>query len=231
MTTPASQPPSLWRWSNELVAVPKVIANTLRKPVDHTAFGKDRPVFVIPGMLSGDRSTVLLRRSLDAAGFRSIGWGQRFNTGATNATIDRVGERLKELVEREGRPAILIGWSLGGLYARLLALRFPQYAAAVVTMGSPISGDRRANNAWRLYEALNDHSVDDPPFPEELSTKPACPTIAIWSHRDGIVAPASARGTENERDRAFELPYRHFEFGVSRGAIRALFDILEQALG
>ena len=89
---------------------------------------------------------------------------------------------------------ILVGWSLGGIYAREVAKLRPELAAKVITLGSPFSGDPRANNVWRLYEWVAGHPVDDPPIKTDLAEKPPVPTLAIWSRRDGIVSVASARG-------------------------------------
>ena len=88
----------------------------------------------------------------------------------------------------------------------------------MVTLGTPFSGDPRANNAWRMYELVAGHKVDHPPIDTVVSEKPPVPTIAIWSRRDGIVAPASARGKEGERDKAIELDCSHMGFAVDSRA-------------
>ena len=99
-----------------------------------------------------------------------------------------------------------------------------------MTLGTPFSGDRRANNAWRLYEAMNDHKVDNPPLSDDPREKPSVRTIAIWSPHDGIVAPACSRGEEGECDRAIEVPERHFEFSASRASIERVLSILGEEL-
>ena len=71
------------------------------------------------------------------------------------------------------------------------------------------------NNVWRLYEWVAGHAVDDPPIPR-ICDKPPVPTLAIWSSRDGIVAPRAARGLAHESDRAVEMACSHMAFGVSR---------------
>ena len=90
---------------------------------------------------------------------------------------------------------------------------------AVVTLGSPFSGDLHQNNIWRLYELVAGHKVDNPPIPR-ITDKPPVPTLAIWSRRDGIIAPRAAYGLENERDCAVELDCAHMAFGVSAKAAR-----------
>ncbi len=116
---------------------------------------------------------------------------------------------------------LLVGWSLGGLYAREIARAEPGRVRAVVTLGSPVWGDRRRyTNVWRLYEWVAGHAVDDPPIPD-IREKPPVPTLAIWSRRDGIVGAPSARGTDETRDKAVEVDSTHMGFAVSRSGTRA----------
>ncbi|WP_421846210.1 esterase/lipase family protein [Novosphingobium sp.] len=226
---PAKAPPR-WRWALEFLALPQIQAAPLRRPVVVPPFGQGRPVIVIPGLLSNDRSTALLRNSLSKAGFVVEGWEQGLNTGARPAQIARLEARMCDLAARTGEPVVLIGWSLGGLFARVLAQRHPGACRLVVTLGSPFSGDRRANNAWRVYEALNDHTVDAPPFPEDPGVKPPVRTIAVWSKRDGIVAARCAAGEAGQADRLVEVPYKHFELASARGAVAAVLRILREEL-
>src|SRR5205085_12236745 len=104
-------------------------------------------------------------------------------------------------------------------YARELARTVPHQVRAVVTLGSPFSGDPRQNNVWRLYERIAGHKVDQPPVPR-VADKPPVLHLAIWSRRDGIVAPRSARGLDHERDKAAELDCTHMGFGVSVRVVR-----------
>jgi pimeloyl-ACP methyl ester carboxylesterase len=170
-------------------------------------------LMVIPGFLANDRTTLGLQRALGKAGYRVTGWGLGLNTGVRPETLDRVLDRAERF--GGGRPVVLVGWSLGGIYAREAAKRRPELVSKVVTLGSPFSGDRRSNNVWRLYELVAGHPVDDPPIATDTAVKPPVPTLAIWSRRDGIVAPAAARGEEGERDAELELDSSHMGFAVS----------------
>ena len=132
-------------------------------------------------------------------------------------------------VIHDGRPVLLVGWSLGGVFARELAREVPELVRAVVTLGSPFSGDPHMNNVWRLYEWVAGHPVDAPPvlhYPD----KPPVPTLAIWSRRDGIVAWRAARGLDGERDKAVEIGCSHMAFGVSRKAGERIAREIEQFL-
>ena len=171
------------------------------------------PLMVIPGFLASDRTTLGLQRALAKAGYRVAGWGLGLNRGARPDTLERIARQVER--HGRGRPVVLVGWSLGGVFARETAKLRPDLVARVVTLGSPFSGDPRANNAWRLYELVAGHRVDAPPIEADLRQKPPVPTLAVWSRRDGVVAPACARGAEGESDRRIELDCTHMGFGVS----------------
>lgn len=176
------------------------------------------PALVFPGFIASDRATMELRRALAEAGFRVHPWRLGWNLGARADLIERLSHSLAQV--DDPRPVLLVGWSLGGVFARELARAMPERVRAVVTLGSPFSGDPKLNNVWRLYERVAGHRVDDPPIPR-VTDKPPVPTLALWSRRDGIVAAAAARGLEHESDRALEIDCNHMGFGVSARATRA----------
>ena len=200
----------------------------------HAAFGRlgergpedGARVMVIPGFLGSDRATLGLQRALARAGYRVSGWGMGLNLGVRADTLDRLIEKLEPFVQE--RKVILVGWSLGGIFAREVAKLRPDLVLKVVTMGAPFSGDLRANNVWRLYERIAGHPVDAPPIEVDLGAKPPVPTIALWSRRDGIVAPACARGEPQESDRRIEMSCTHMGFAVDPkafpGVIAAIGD-------
>jgi hypothetical protein len=106
-----------------------------------------------------------------------------------------------------------------------LARAVPEQVLAVVTLGSPFSGDPKQNNVWRLYERIAGHKVDDPPIPR-VTAKPPVPQLALWSRKDGLIAPRSARGLDDERDKAVELRCTHMAFGVSaRAALKVVSEV------
>jgi pimeloyl-ACP methyl ester carboxylesterase len=134
-----------------------------------------------------------IRRALARSGWRVHPWGLGINLGAKPDTLDLLGQRLDEV--HDGRPVLLVGWSLGGMFARELAHRRPDRVRAVATLCSPFSGDYKTNtNVRELYERIAGHDVNEPPFPR-MAGKPPVPTLSFWSRRDGIVAPRAARGS------------------------------------
>lgn len=186
--------------------------------------GDGRPVIVIPGFMASDQSTARLRRSLAAAGLAVHGWGLGRNRGVTADMLERLDERMADI--DSDHPVTLVGWSLGGLIAREYAKYAPERVARVITLGSPFSGSLRANNAWRTYERIAGHSVDSPPVSVTLREKPVAHTVACWSARDGVVAPACARGRSGERDRTMEFDCSHMAYIVDPKSIRAVADLI-----
>ena len=171
------------------------------------------PLLVIPGFFANDRTTLGLQRALAAAGYRVAGWGLGTNRGARPDILERIAAQVEG--HGRGTPVVLVGWSLGGIFAREVAKLRPDLVDKVVTLAAPFSGDPRANNVWRLYEIVAGHKVDRPPVAVDPSAKPPVPTLALWSRRDGMVAPACARGLEGESDREVEVDCGHMGFAVS----------------
>lgn len=178
------------------------------------------PALVIPGFMAGDRTCLELRRALGRAGFRVHPWRQGWNWGARADTLERLQSALAAVPG--DAPVLVVGWSLGGLFARELARVAPERVRAVVTLGSPLYGDpRRATNVWRLYERIARHPVDKPPIPHSQA-KPSVPSLAIFSRRDGIVAVSAARGADHCRDRAVEVDSTHMGMAVSARATQRI---------
>jgi len=189
--------------------------------------GDGRPVLVIPGFLSTDGSTQLLRATLSQAGYNALPWGRGLNLGVRAGLLEDMAAQVAEISDREQRKVAIVGWSLGGLYAREIAKLAPDKVSRVVTMGSPFSGSPRANRVWWLYELINRHPVDRLPIEVDLCAKPPVRTVALWSREDGIVAPACARGLPHEVDEAVEVGCSHIGFMSCADAFDAVFDALE----
>ena len=173
---------------------------------------RTRAIMLLPGFGTHPTRMGRMRRTLEKAGHRVSDWGLGFNMGANEDRLDRLVSRITAMARRESEPLVLVGWSLGGLYAREAAKRVPDRVAMVITLGSPFSGDLRANHAWRAYQAIAGHAVADVPMAADLGTKPPVPTVALWSVRDGIVGPRAACGRAHERDAAVRMRCTHLGF-------------------
>lgn len=198
-----------------------------RRKLAITASLNPQVVMILPGFGTRPGRMRYLAQHFEAAGHIAKRWGQGRNWGPNPERFDQIEARLLELHARHGRKVVLIGWSLGGLYARELAKRQPQAVAKVVTMGSPFSGSPRANNVWRAYQFITGHSVDTPPVDADLSAKPPVETVALWSANDGVIAPRCAAGRAGERDRAIALRCTHMGFTYDPQVITTLLAELE----
>jgi pimeloyl-ACP methyl ester carboxylesterase len=188
-----------------------------------------RTIMLLPGFGAHPVRMRYMARQLEAAGHTVKRWGQGFNLGVAPDTLDLIEERLLDIHARYGGPVHLVGWSLGGVFAREVAKRHPGKVAKVITLGSPFSGHPRANNGWRAYHFVAGHRVEEPPVECAVSLKPPVETVAMWSPRDGIVHPRSACGRPGERDRAVALRCTHMGFVRSREPIEAVLRELDSA--
>jgi pimeloyl-ACP methyl ester carboxylesterase len=193
--------------------------------------GDGRHVLLIPGLLASEQRMEPLRAILQAAGYRAHGWDMGRNFGPKPDSLERIDQRIDAIRRGTGAPVTLVGWSLGGLYAREYAKFAAQKVGGVVSMGTPFSGDPRANHAWRLYQLVSGFPVDRPPFPCTREEKPPVPTVALWSRRDGVILPECARGRAGERDKAIEVDCTHMGFAAAPEGIAAVGKALEAVHG
>ncbi len=150
--------------------------------------GDGHPVIVFPGLGAGDFSTVPLRNFLSSHGYDTYGWDLGFNFGPRHGVLKKSVDRVAEIHETTKRKVSLIGWSLGGLYAREFAKALPKHVRSVITLGTPFAGDPKATNAWRFYEFVSGHKLDDKKMLAHLKEAPPMPTTSIFSRTDGVVA-------------------------------------------
>jgi pimeloyl-ACP methyl ester carboxylesterase len=186
---------------------------------------RPRPVMLLPGFGAHPNRMRRMERALAEAGHTVHHWGLGFNLGPTADNFAFLIRRVHDLAQLHREPVVLVGWSLGGLFAREIARRLPDDVAQVITMGTPFSGNPRANNAWRAYQFITGHKVDEPPVECEVAVKPPVPTVALWSPRDGVIHPRSACGRPGERDRAVALRCTHLGFNTDP---RVFAEVLRQ---
>ena len=196
--------------------------------------GDGHAVVVFPGLAASDGTTVPLRRYLDSLGYETQGWSQGFNFGPRAGVLEAAKRGLSQAFESTGRKVSLIGWSLGGVYARELAKELPQMVRCVITLGSPFAGHPKSTNAWRIYELASGREISREHEQFDLPAAPPVPTTSIFSRTDGIVAwrgsvqestPGNA-DTEN-----IEVVASHVGIGVNPSAWWAVADRLAQPEG
>ena len=180
--------------------------------LSHAARGDGHPVLVLPGLTAGDASTWPLRKFIERCGYAVYPWELGLNCGPRDGVVRKLLARLREIERKHGRKVSLVGWSLGGAMARVLAVREPQRVRSVITLGSPLGGHPKATNAWRLFELVSGVRADDPRLRALMSRHPAVPSTSILSKTDGIVSwPMSLipRHRAIGKHRSQRQPFRH----------------------
>jgi len=193
--------------------------------------GDGHPVLVFPGMGANDVTTVPLRAFLGSLGYVTQAWGQGFNFGPRDGVLKKCAADVRALAERHGQPVSLIGWSLGGIYAREMAKELPKHARSVITLGTPFSGHPKATNAWRIFEMLSGQRADDPAMIERLRTPPPVPTTSIYSRTDGIVSWQCSLNDPGPMTENIEVQASHVGMGMNPMALYAVADRLAQPHG
>jgi len=196
--------------------------------------GDGHPVLVLPGLLASDLSTQPLRSFLKAQGYAAHGWKQGRNLGLRPGIEASMLDRIDELYERHGHRKIsLVGWSLGGIYARQLAKAFPALTRSVITLGSPFAGSARATRAWRLYEWVSGQRVEtcDSHMGGRLAAPPPVPTTAVYSRTDGICAWQCCVERQGPLAESVEVRGSHLGLPHNPLVFHVLADRLAQPLG
>ena len=193
--------------------------------------GDGHPVLVFPGMGANDFTTVPLRNFLGGLGYVAQAWGQGFNFGPRDGVLKKCAADVRALAEKHGQPVSLIGWSLGGLYAREMAKELPDHTRCVITLGTPFAGHPRATNAWRIFELLSGQKAHDPAMIARLRTPPPVPTTSIYSRTDGIVAWQCSLNDPGPLVENIEVQASHTGMGMNPLALYAVADRLAQSTG
>ncbi len=193
--------------------------------------GDRHPVLVLPGFTADDRSTVPLRWFLRGQGYWTHGWHLGSNLGPTKRVLHGLEDRLDEVVERHQRTMTIIGWSLGGIYARALARQRPEAVRQVITLGSPfrmVEGDHSgAEGLWKAMEHRFSRADLDALYQQE-DTKPtlAMPSTAIYTRTDGVVKWYTCIERVGDQRENIEVRGSHSGLGWNPAVLVALGDRL-----
>lgn len=195
--------------------------------------GDGHPVLALPGFLASDLSMAPMRRYLKELGYDTHAWNMGRNLGGVASRRSGLRDLLQRIHESSGRKVSIVGWSLGGVYARDLALQMPHMVRSVITLGSPFTRDVRATNATRLYEALSGEGIDDnPEILQAIAGDMPVPTTSIYSRTDGIVNWRTCHLNPSATAENIEVYLAsHVGLGVNPAALWAVADRLAQAEG
>jgi pimeloyl-ACP methyl ester carboxylesterase len=190
--------------------------------------GDGHGVLVLPGLLASDVSTGLLRRYLGWLGYDVHGWQLGRNVGPTDVVMDELPRELAGLAGRAGGPVSVIGWSLGGIYARELARDQPHRVRRVITLGSPFAltdpRQSRADSTYRRHSS--EHAGLRVPSPERIAEPIGVPSTAVFSRLDGIVSWRTCIEPETPLHENVEVRCGHLGFGVDPATLWLIADRL-----
>jgi len=179
-----------WRALGELATA------LISKPLMRRApKGDGHPVVVFPGFGAGDLTTAVLRDFLEDLGYTTYGWDQGTNLGPREGVLEGCLAKVRAVHAKHGRRVTVIGWSLGGIYARHVAHELTGCVRQVITMGTPFAESAKATTAWRLYEMASGQSVPEGAEFEAFKLTPPVPTTSIFSRTDGNVRGSRSVGS------------------------------------
>jgi pimeloyl-ACP methyl ester carboxylesterase len=232
--SPRLRAPGLVLFLSEVRGILEFNASLLLSPLLMRApRGDGHPVLALPGFLASDLSMVPLRRYLTELGYDTQAWRMGRNTGGVAKMRAALRDRLAGIHADTGRKVSIIGWSLGGVYARDLALQAPEMVRSVVTLASPFANDIRATNATRLYEVLSGEVVgDNPELVQAIAGDLPVPATSIYSKSDGIVNWRTCLLRPSDMAENIEVHFAsHVGIGVNPAALWAIADRLAQREG
>lgn len=193
--------------------------------------GDGHAVLVLPYLFGSDLTTQPLRTSLACLGYQAVPAGLGLNLGPRQGLMDAALKRLLDLRRRSGRPVSLIGWSIGGLYARALAKEAPDAVRLVITLGTPLNGQPSPAEMWRLAEQVTGQPFGLSAAHGPLDEPPPVPTTAIFSRSDGIVPWRDSLQREGPLSENIEVESSHFGLGLNPLVGYVIADRLAQPEG
>ena len=217
----------------------------LRAACEFAAFGASLPlllaaaprgdghtVLTLPGFTASDLSTLGLRLFLNRLGYNALPW----KLGRNNASpeqIERLARLFHDLTARSDEPITLIGHSLGGVFARELARRYPDQVRQVITLGSPfaLQSARHTNPlVTQLFEqsSKTSRAAIRARIMAERSSPPPVPTTAIYSRLDGVVHWRACREQASAQAENIEVPGSHIGMTVHPAILYVLADRVAQ---
>ena len=212
-----------------LAAWPLALAVTRRAPR-----GDGSAVLVLPGLLASDVSTRPLRTFLLRTGHHVHGWRLGRNIGPTPAVEAGLRDLVDRLAERHGAPLALLGWSLGGIYARAVAAERPDLVRQVITLGTPFAmddaGQTRAHTTYERYSHLHVPGRGLP-VPQEVRGPLPVPATSIWSKQDGIVSWRASLEQPSPTAENIAVHGSHLGLGHHPAVLWAVADRLAQPPG
>jgi hypothetical protein len=199
------------------------------------AVGDGHPVIVYPGLGAGAWSTGRLREALNGAGFDARDWGFGQNTGPKGSIPDwlaKLSAAVEAVRAERGREVSLVGWSLGGIYAREIGRAAPALVRQVITLGSPFAAGPDATHAAWLYRMLNKAEAPPSDYASRFTQTLPVPSTSIFSKSDGVVPWQGCIQPDGRRAENIEVSgVSHLGMGTNRKVLEIVADRLAQREG
>jgi pimeloyl-ACP methyl ester carboxylesterase len=193
--------------------------------------GDGHPVMVLPGFMANERSTKMLRKFLESQGYDVYDWGLGRNLGKIDF-MELLLERTDEIFKKTGRQISLVGWSLGGVFARQVAKERSEIIRQVIMLGTPFAGLAEPNNAEWIYRLINGgqkvKNVNSS-FLADLPIPAPVPTTAIYTKEDGIVPwQMCIESKEDATHQNIQVRGSHIGLGFNSSVFTIISDRLKQ---
>jgi len=158
----------------------------LRHPWPRSANRDRKTVMLVPGFMAPDLTLRPMARFCEWLGHRVEFCGIWQNARCARDTLEQLAAKLRAISDRDGSRAVVIGHSLGGIYARELAARNPERIERAITLGSPINAPR--DSCHRVVRVLADSMA------------------ALRGQREGCLTESCSCGLELTRQRTHAVP-------------------------
>ncbi len=188
--------------------------------------GYSIPVIVVPGLLSSDRATIILRKFLHKSGFKVQGWEIGTNLGRMTS-LETLKQKIEKISEENGQKVILIGWSMGGIFSREIAKQIPEKVRCLITVGSPFANLQAPNHAKWIFGLFNKEADIDQEFTRQIPLPASVPTLCLYSKKDGIVPwQACKEDHDDELHSSHEVQSSHFGMGANPAVLQEIGNYL-----
>lgn len=190
--------------------------------------GDGHPILVLPGFMASDTSTAPMRKFMSNLGYTPYCWELGRNT-AKIEFLQILSNRIDEIYEEHGEQITLIGWSLGGVFARQLAKAKPKKIRQIITLGSPFKGIHQPNNVAWVYNLISGGKKIkdiDPILFENIPLPAPVPTTAIYTKEDGIVPWQLCMEDETDIHQNIQVRGSHLGLGVNLSVMEIIADRL-----
>lgn len=173
-----------------------------------------KTVLVVPGLLSGDIYTFILRKYLQKKGYNALGWGLGINLGRKKS-LEILTNKIENLSKTKNQKIILIGWSMGGIFAREVAKSIPNSIEKIILLAAPFANLDAPNHARNVYDFFNRNEPIDNDFKSQIPKPANLLTYSFFSKSDGMVPWQVCMEKEIDLHINIEVNSSHFGMGAN----------------